>query len=50
LGETETESLRSAAKEIGKEQVKSEVRKRTISKVANKLVALKTLEVLLGIL
>lgn len=50
LGETETESLRSAAKEIGKEQVKSEVRKKTFSKLANKVVALKTLEVLLGIL
>ena len=50
LGETETEALRQSAKEIGKEQVKSEVRKNRLSKVANKFVALKTLEVLLGIL
>lgn len=50
LGETEAEALRQSAKEIGKEQVKSEVRKQRISKVANKMVALKGLELLLGIL
>jgi hypothetical protein len=50
LGETETESLRLAAKQIGKEQVKSEIRKRRLSKIANKMVALKTFELLLGIL
>jgi hypothetical protein len=50
LGETETEALRKAAKEIGKEQVKNEVRNQKISKVANKLVAIKTLQFLLTIL
>lgn len=50
LGESETEALRQTAKEIGKEQVKSEVRKQRISKVANKVVAFKAMEILLGIL
>lgn len=50
LGEPETEALRKSAKEIGKEQVKSEIRKQKISKVANKIVAFKAMELLLGIL
>jgi hypothetical protein len=49
LGEKETEAMRIVAKEIGKAQVKSEVRKKTISKVANKMIAIKGLEFLLGI-
>lgn len=50
LGEKETEAMRQSAKEIGKAQVKSEVRKQNISKVTNKVVAFKTIEMLLGIL
>lgn len=50
LGESETEVLRQSAKQIGKEQVKSEVRKQRISKITNKMVALKAMEMLLGIL
>jgi hypothetical protein len=50
LGEAETESLRQSAKAIGKEQVKSEIRKQRISKVTNKIVAFKSMELLLGIL
>lgn len=50
LGESETESLRQAAKEIGKEQVKLEVRKKNLSKFAGKLTVLKTLELISGII
>lgn len=50
LGESETEMLRQSAKEIGKAQVKSEVRKKNITKAAHKVAAYKTFEVLLGLL
>lgn len=50
LGETETEALRQSAKEIGKDQVKSEVRKKNITKAAHKVAVFKTLEILLGLL
>lgn len=50
LGETETEALRQSAKEIGKDQVKKEVRKKNITKAAHKVAAYKTLEIVLGLL
>lgn len=50
LGETETEALRQSAKEIGKDQVKSEVRKKNVTKAAHKVAVFKTLEILLGLL
>jgi hypothetical protein len=50
LGESETEVLRQSAKQIGKEQVKSELRQQRISKVTNKILAFKALEMLLSIL
>ena len=50
LGETETEALRKSAKEIGKAQVKSEIRKEKISNVTNKFVSFKILKNLLDIL
>lgn len=50
LGETETEALRQSAKEIGKRQVKSEVRNKKVSKAAHKVAAFKTLEILLNLL
>ncbi len=50
LGENETEALRKSAKEIGKAQVKSEVRKEKISKVSNQFVSFKILKTLLDIL
>jgi hypothetical protein len=49
LGESETESMRLAAKEIGKEQVKQEIRKKNISKAVHKVAAIKSLEILLGV-
>lgn len=50
LGENETEALRTSAKEIGKEQIKSEVRKQNISKITNKTISLKAMQMILGIL
>ncbi len=50
LGESETEVLRQSAKEIGKEQVKSELRNKGIKSVTNKVVAYKTLELILNLL
>lgn len=49
LGESETEAIRKSAKEIGKSQVKSEVRKRNISKAAHKVAVYKTLEMVLAL-
>lgn len=50
LGETETEALRQSSKEIGKRQVKSEVRNKSIGKAAKKIAAYKTFEIILGLL
>ncbi len=50
LGESETEALRQSAKEIGKAQVKSEVRKKNITQAAKKVAVYKTFEVILGLL
>lgn len=49
LGETETEALRNSSKEIGKQQVKSELRKKNVTKAAHKAASYKTLEILLGL-
>lgn len=49
LGEKETELLRQSAKDIGKTQVKSEMRKKNISKAAHKVAAFKTLEILINL-
>lgn len=50
LGEAETEALRQSAKEIGKQQVKSEFKKKNITKAAHKVVVFKSLEILLNLL
>lgn len=50
LGEKETEALRQSAKEIGKAQVRSEVRKQHMTKVAHKMLAYKAINILLGII
>lgn len=50
LGESETEALRSSAKEIGKQQVKSELRKKNVSKAAHKVAVYKSLEILFNVL
>lgn len=50
LGESETEALRQSAKEIGKQQVKSELRKKNVSKAAHKVAAYKSLEILFNLL
>lgn len=50
LGESETEALRKSAKDIGKAQVKSEVRKKNISKAAHKVAVYKTLEMVMQLL
>jgi len=50
LGESETEALRQSAKEIGKEQVKSEVRKKAVSEISKNIAAYKILKMFLTIL
>lgn len=50
LGETETEALRQSAKEIGKQQVKSEMRNKNLSKLGRQMAGIKTLELVLGLL
>lgn len=47
LGEKETESLRLTAKEIGKNQVKSEARKKGFKTAVNKIAIYKTIETVL---
>jgi len=49
LGESETENLRVAAREIGKKQVKSELRRQSRSKALNKLAVYKTIELILSV-
>lgn len=49
LGEAETEALRLEAKEIGKKQVSSEVKKAKLKNLAEKAIALKGLNLLLGL-
>lgn len=50
LGETEAENLRSASKEIGKAQVKTESRKKGLSKVLNKAATYKTISIILELI
>lgn len=50
LGEPETEALRQSAKEIGREQVKNEVRNKKLSKLTKNILSFKAMEVVLGIL
>ncbi len=50
LGEAETESLRMSAKEIGAQQVKSEVRKKGMHTIAKKAAAYKAFELLINLL
>lgn len=49
LGETETENLRLAAKEIGKKQMSQEARSEFGKKILNKYAAFKSLKILLGV-
>jgi len=50
IGENETESLRSVAKEIGKEQVKKEARKKGATKALRKLAGYKSIEIILSLI
>lgn len=50
IGESETEILRQTAKDIGKTQVRSELRRKGISQAANKVAAYKILETVLSLL
>jgi hypothetical protein len=49
IGEAETENLRLASKEIGEKQVRSEIRKKNLSKALNKVAVYKTIDTILGI-
>lgn len=50
LGEQEAEAMRQTAKEIGKAQVKSEMRRKTLGKAASHAGAMKALSIIMGIL
>ena len=50
LGENETEILRAEAKNIGKAQMKKELAQKRYRHIANKLIAYKTIGILLPLL